>query len=399
MPTRRMLAVVSIASMTIATVGAVQTARPASLLLDRAHLQDVRARGGKGEAAVTAAIAALEEDARKALAIAPMSVMDKGVTPPSGDKHDYVSQAPYWWPDPARPDGKPYIRKDGQRNPEINAITDRDNLGRLGDAVTTLALAYAYTGREAYATHAAKLTRVWFIDPATRMNPHLTFGQYIPGINQGRGIGIIETRNLPELVDGVMLIAGSPAWTKADEDGLQAWMRAYLAWLLESPHGREEAKNGNNHETWYDVQVAGLALYTGQVDLARRTIEGARARIATQFEPDGRQPRELERTRSWHYSAFNLAAFMDLATLGDRVGVDLWNYRAADGRSIRQAVDYLVPFAAGERKWPFDEMAFSPDTVRPILRRAAAAWRDPKYAALANRIGGGSPRLMLTVPD
>jgi hypothetical protein len=323
--------------------------------------------------------------------------MDKAVAPPSGDKHDYLSQAPYWWPDPSKPNGTPYIRKDGQRNPEIGRITDRDNLGRLGDAVTTLALAYAYTGREAYAAHAARLVRAWFIDPATRMNPHLTYGQYIPGINLGRGIGIIETRNLPELLEGVLLIAGSPAWTRADEDGLQAWMRGYLSWLLESAHGREEAQNGNNHETWYDVQVAGLAIYTGQMDVARRTLEGARARIASQLEPDGRQPKEIERTRSWHYSAFNLDAFMDLATLGERAGVDLWHYRTADGRSIRQAVDYLVPYAAGDRKWPYDEMAFSPGTIHRILRRSAAAWREPKYAALADRIGG-DPKLVLTVP-
>ena len=361
-------------------------------------MRDVRARAEKGDAAIKAAIATLEEDAKKALAIAPMSVMDKAITPPSGDRHDYVSQAPYWWPDPSKPDGKPYIRKDGERNPEISKITDRDNLGRLGDAVTTLSLAYAYTGREAYATHAARLVRVWFLDPATRMNPHLQFGQYIPGINQGRGIGIIETRNLPELLDGVMLISGSPAWTKADEDGLQAWMRAYLTWLVESTHGREESKNGNNHETWYDVQVAGLALYTGQVDVARRTVEGARARIAAQIEPDGRQPRELERTRSWHYSEFNLAAFMDLATLGTHVGVDLWNYRTADGRSIRQAVDFLVPYAAGERTWAFDQITpFSASTMHTILRRGAVAWKEPKYRALADRVGGG-PRLILTIP-
>ncbi len=84
-----------------------------------------------------------------------MSVMDKTITPPSGDRHDYMSQAPYWWPDPAKSDGKPYVRKDGKRNPEISKITDRDDLGRLGGAVTTLGLAYAYTGRAEYATHAA----------------------------------------------------------------------------------------------------------------------------------------------------------------------------------------------------------------------------------------------------
>jgi hypothetical protein len=396
--TPRAAAVALLASIAFATPRALDATRPA-LLLDPAHIEHVRAHGAKGDASIEGAIATLEADARKALAIEPMSVMDKSITPPSGDRHDYVSQAPYWWPDPSRPDGKPYIRKDGERNPEISRITDRDNLGRLGDAVTTLSLAYAYTGREAYATHAARLVRVWFLDPATRMNPHLQFGQYIPGINQGRGIGIIETRNLPELLDGVRLIGGSPAWTKADEDGLQAWMRSYLTWLLQSTHGREEWKNGNNHETWYDVQVAGLALYTGQVDVARRALEGVRARIASQIGPDGRQPRELERTRSWHYSGFNLAAFMDLATLGRHVGVDLWNFRTADGRSIRQAVDFLVPYAAGERKWEFDQItSFSASTMHTILRRGAAAWKEPKYKALADRIGGGSSTLILTIP-
>jgi len=395
----RVVAVVSVVSIAIATTSAFQTKRPASLLLDRAYMNDVRARGEKGDATIKAAIATLEDDAKKALAIKPMSVMDKTITPPSGDKHDYMSQAPYWWPDPSKPDGKPYLRKDGERNPEISKITDRDNLGRLGGAVTTLSFAYAYTGREEYARHAARLMRVWFLDPATRMNPHLNFGQYIPGINQGRGIGIIESRSLPDMLDGIMLISSSPAWTKADEDALQGWMRAYLSWLIDSTHGREESKNGNNHETWYDVQVAGLAIYTGQGDLARRTLEGSRARIGRQIEPDGRQPRELERTRSWDYSEFNIAAFMDLATLGQHVGIDLWNYRTADGRSIRQALDFMVPYAAGEGKWAFDQITeFRASTIHRILRRGAVAWKAPKYKALADKIGGGGPRVILTMP-
>jgi hypothetical protein len=397
--TSRAGAIVSLVSISIATAGGFQTRLPASLLLDRVYMNDVRARGEKGDAAIAAAIARLEEDAKTALAVKPTSVMDKTITPPSGDKHDYMSQAPYWWPDPSKPDGRPYIRKDGERNPEISKITDRDNFGRLGGAVTTLSLAYAYTGREEYATHAARLMRVWFLDPATRMNPHLTFGQYIPGINQGRGIGIIETRSLPDMLDGIILISSSPAWTKADEVGLQAWMRQYLSWLTESTHGQEESKNGNNHETWYDVQVAGLALYTGQVEKARRTLEGSRARIGRQIAPDGRQPRELERTRSWDYSEFNLAAFMDLATLGTHLGIDLWNYRTADGRGIRPALDFMVPYAAGERLWTFDQITtFRASAIHQILRRGAVAWKEPKYKALADTIGGGSPRLILMMP-
>ncbi|MGH9313184.1 MAG: alginate lyase family protein [Vicinamibacterales bacterium] len=218
-------------------------------------------------------------------------------------------------------------------------------------------------------------------------------------INDGRGIGIIETRGLPDLVDGVLLVAGSSAWTPADESALNEWMGAYLTWLVESPHGRDEANNGNNHETWYDVQVASLAFYTGQPALARRTLEGARGRVARQIEPDGRQPRELERTRSWDYSIFNLTAFFHLATLGDRIGVDLWNYRTSDGRSLRQALDYLVPYAAGERRWTSPQItAFQPGAMHGLLRRAAVAWKTPAYRALATRAGGGSARLDLTTP-
>lgn len=371
---------------------------PPALLLDRAHLDDVAVRVRRGDPRLKASLAALEESARQALEMAPLSVMDKTVTPPSGDKHDYMSQAPYWWPDPSKPKGLPYVRRDGERNPEINRITDHANFDRVMGAVSTLGLAYHLTRREEYGNHAARLLRGWFLEPATRMNPHLEYGQGIPGLTQGRGIGIIETRGLPEMLDGVLLLGGSGAWKLADENRLHAWMTAYLRWLTESSHGKAEAQNGNNHETWYDVQVAALALYTGQQDVARRTLEGARTRIARQIEADGRQPRELERTRSWDYSIFNLRAFFDLAALGDRVGLDLWNYQTADGRSLRKALDYLVPFASGERKWTDAQITpFRPSELHALLRRSAVAWKEPQYRELALRVGGGNSRIDLTV--
>jgi hypothetical protein len=385
-------------ALTLAVAGA-QTAPPSLLLLDGRHVADVRARLLTGDARLKTALTTLEGEARKALAMTPVSVMDKKLTPPSGDKHDYMSQAPYWWPDPARPDGRPYIRKDGVRNPEISGISDRDSLGRLGGAGSARGRADHQKGEPEYARHAARLIRVWFLDPATRMNPHLRFGQGIPGINEGRGIGIIETRGLPDILDAVRLLSGASAWTASDDRALQDWMRAYVTWLVESPHGQDEGKNGNNHETWYDVQVASLALYTGQTDLARRTLERSRGRIASHFEPDGRQRRELERTRSWDYSAFNLTAFFNLAHLGGRVGVDLWNHRTHDGRSLRQGLDFMVPVAAGERKWTFDQITdYRPGELHWLLRRAAVAWKEPKYRELADRIGGGNARMDLTVP-
>src|SRR6202165_907703 len=62
---------------------------------------------------------AIRDAADRAMKAGPFSVMDKGTVPPSGDKHDYMSQAPYFWPDPKKANGLPYVRRDGERNPEI----------------------------------------------------------------------------------------------------------------------------------------------------------------------------------------------------------------------------------------------------------------------------------------
>jgi hypothetical protein len=375
------------------------TATPQLLMVDGPHVASVRDSLRRGEPQFRVALADLETDANRGLTVAPMSVVDKGVTPPSSDKHDYMSQAPYWWPDPSKPGGKPYIRRDGQRNPAIDKITDRANLERLARTAFSLSLAFYFTGREDYAQHTAQLVRVWFLDSPTRMNPNLNFGQGIPGIADGRPAGIVETRFLPQIMDSVMLLQGSSAWPAADDQGLKNWMRAYLKWLQESSLGRDEATRGNNQETWEEVQVVSLALYTGQADVARAALQRSQVAISKEFEPDGRQPRELARTRSWDYSIFNLIAYLHVAELGGRVGVDLWNYRTPDGRSLRQGVDYLIPFATGEKRWPHKQITpFRPSELHPVLRLAAVGWKNPTYRALAQQIGGATAMLELTFP-
>src|SRR5690349_2391277 len=137
---------------------------PRVFLCDGSRLQAVRAAIGRGDKEMESAWSKLQRDAQKALAGGPFSILNKGVTPPSGDKHDYMSQAPYFWPNPKTPNGLPYIRRDGERNPEINKITDHKSLDDLENSVETLALAYYFKGDEVYAAKAVQLLRAFFLD-------------------------------------------------------------------------------------------------------------------------------------------------------------------------------------------------------------------------------------------
>jgi len=336
--------------------------------------------------------AAAMHAADQAMKEGPFSVMQKDMTPPTGDKHDYMSLAPYFWPDPKSPNGLPYIRRDGERNPEISKIPDHGNMGRLGRDARALALAYYLTGNESYAGRAALLLRIWFLDPATRMNPNLEFAQGIPGINHGRPTGVLESQDLTYVVDAIGLLAGSKNWSARDQKEMEAWFRSYIKWLQESPNGMGERNAKNNHGTYYDIQLADFALFLGNQELARQVIQESESkRIASQIEPDGSQPLELARTRAFSYSVMNLRGLMALAQLGQPLDVDLWAFKTADGRSIRKALDFLAPFAAGQKKWEYKQITgLNPAELSPLLLRAAAYYHEPKYDQLARKLESSS---------
>lgn len=329
----------------------------------------------------------VREAADREMHVGPFSVMENKMIPPSGDRHDYMSMGIYWWPNPATHSGLPYVRYDGRRNPQTAKIPDHANLSRLEEAVQTLGLAYYLTGDEAYAARSAMLLRVWFLNPSTRMNPNLNDAQAVYGRDNGRGFGVLDARNMSEILDGITLIKNSPALTVADKRGLHKWFSEYLKWLQASRNGQQESHAKNNHGSWYDEQFVGIALYLGDKGLAQERAEMAKTLIAHQIKSDGEQPLELARTASFSYSGFNLDALSLLALEASPLNVDLWDFHAKNGASLQVALDYLLPYAMGKKKWPYTAINGVPtnNLVQPLLL-AAIHFHKHKYLMLAREL-------------
>ncbi|MBB5063887.1 alginate lyase family protein [Granulicella mallensis] len=328
----------------------------------------------------------VRKDADAALQTPPLTITVKTKTPPSGDKHDYMSMARYWWPNPDTKDHLPYVRHDGLSNPEIKGITDHELLDRVAGSSRALALGWYLTGDERYAAHATLLLRTFFLDKATAMNPNLEFAQYVAGVNTGRGTGVLDARGLSIAVDAVGMLAGSKSWTPEDQAALQHWFGEYYTWLTTSTNGKEEAAAANNHGSWYAVQAASIAMFLGKTDDAQKIAERLRdQRIPSQFDAQGMQKYELVRTNSFSYSAFNLDALTNLAAIVAPTGIDLYKPVKPGTPGILTGVDALLPYDA-QHPWPHDQISKGKeDSLCPALIRTAAHTQDAKYTEAERR--------------
>lgn len=306
------------------------------------------------------------------------TVVDKSGPSPTGDAHDYVSYARYWWPNPDTSTGLPYVRHDGHHNEVQVAKGDRGRIGRFCSTVVTLAAAWSADHDAAAARRAGDWLRAWFVTPATRMNPNLEYAQVRLGHahNHGSNSGVLDGRGLGDVVDALQLLDGSPALSSADATAIRGWYTQYLHWLLTAPNAQKERAAKNNHGTWYLAQAIPIARYVGRDDVARELAESDKALLAHQIRPDGSQPEELRRVDGLGYSKFNLEAQFHVAALAAPLGIDLWHYTAPDGSgSLKKAVAYLRPYNADPSKWPHAQRAkLKPGFLDEILKQADAVW-------------------------
>lgn len=344
---------------------------PAVFILNGDVLSRKKAAINNKDAVLMPAYKKLLKDADKALNEGPFSVMEKKNNPPSGDKHDYMSLAPYFWPDPAKKDGLPYIRKDGQTNPEVKDYKDKEYMPQLCELVHTLGLAYYFSGEEKYAAHAAKLLEVWFLNPDTKMNPNLNYAQAIKGVNNGRGAGLIDVRHFMKVIDAIGLLQGSRSWTTADQKGMQQWFADFLNWMQTSPVGTDELDAPNNHGTYYDALRLSIALFTNNKEAAKAIVQNVTKRLDSQMDAEGKFPLEMERTIALHYNVFDLHAFFMVASMAEKIGFDLWHYTSPSGASLKKGFTYLHPYMTKQKEWTGQQIKpFEFDEGYPLLLMA-----------------------------
>jgi hypothetical protein len=262
----------------------------------------------------------------------------------AGGKHDFFSEGDYWWPDPKNPGG-PYVQRDGMSNPD-NFVDHRRYLMRLSLQVPALAAAWVITKEQRYAAHAARHLNAWFVDKDTRMNPNLQYSQAIHGRVTGRGTGIIDTIHLVEVVRAIEVLP-------AVNTTVKAWFADYLHWMTTHPYGIEERDTKNNHATCWLMQAASFARLTNNTSV----LQFARDRfksvlIPGQLAADASFPEELRRTKPYGYSLFNLDAMATICEILSTRQDNLWTFELPDGRGMRRALDFMVPYIRNKSSWP-----------------------------------------------
>jgi hypothetical protein len=319
-------------------------------------------------AANKTASAQLRKLVEAALKAGPWSVTNHRPKNPGNAKlNDYYTEAPYWWPDPKNPSG-PYIRKDGERNPERTSENRRD-IGELCECLLTLGMGAGFLSDPRCSERAAKVISVWFIDPKTRMNPHLEFGQAVIGKNDGRGAGMIETVSLIDAAQGIALLEQSGKFDKDVSAGVRRWFADYLRWMTTSSKGLDEKNAGNNHATWWTAQVAAFATLLRDREIQAMAWTRYRTHlIPKQVKPDGSCPAEEARTKSLSYSTMNLDGYSILCRLAQLNGTDLWHWRAPSGVNLEKSFYYLKPYVLQPKSWSKQQITpFEPDRTRTIF--------------------------------
>jgi hypothetical protein len=311
--------------------------------------------------------------------------------------NNFTSLATYYHPNPDSATGFPYVRIDGERNVASRESSDNVYFGKFYSIFTPCCIVYRLTKSEDYSIKAIEALRTFFIDENTKMNPDLTYSGIVIGDSMEdiriRG-AIIDTNSLSILPDLMELLKPSPNWTMEIENGMVSWFESLVDWFKNNPRGVLQAGYSHNIKTSYVKQLCSYLCFCGKQDEAKAYLEeNLKDLLSAQIDGDGKQVLEMERVKNKHYSNFNLTLLVDLATISNSLGVNVWDYEDAEGKgSIKKAMKYMCHYHLHPEEWTAsDENSSNPAAVRKWLQAGSEIYDDQILSETMRQVAPYTP--------
>ncbi|KAF8208077.1 chondroitin AC/alginate lyase [Mycena galopus ATCC 62051] len=326
----------------------------------------------------------------------PWSVTDKPFNAPSGDPKDYMSWAPYYWPDCTGVGNTtvltpqqiwvtcPYVERDGQFNPDRYFFN-------VSDSVLYNALAHSFQNASSsvYSQNIVKFIDAWFLNNSTGMNPNLNYAQMERGPKGqlGTHTGVLDLKGMVKIVSGILILRklNCTDWTEAIDTQMNTWTTQYLTWLQTNKIGTEECAALNNHGSFCFNQLSALKLLVndipGSINASNTFFQGI---YQGQINSTGDQPFEAIRTHPYHYRNYNLGAMITNARILKFTdpSANPWNITTKDGTTIQDALNFVMTVnynTSGE--------AGAIEEIYPNIAAVASEYGDPtgKYVAFLQK--------------
>lgn len=291
----------------------------------------------------------------------------------SGDKHNYESLASYAWPDSTKVNGIPWIKRDGQLNPLTHKY-DREKMYSLYNNCVILSLAYYITVNRKYYDLYLQQIKLWFLNKETYMSPQFEYSQIYPGHNGYRGNpqGLIEAYELNGVLESIRLVSSvNSKFQHRIEPKIKKWFKKLGYWWSNSEKGKIVSKANNNHAIAYDELYINIAIFTLNKAMLESGMQLFLKHVREQIEPNtGKQPKELNRTRAYHYSVFNLTHMVEIMIMLNNSGLPVDNETY---KLVGNAFAYLRSFKGNQSGFPFknisNDWTYNTNTLGEDYRR------------------------------
>jgi hypothetical protein len=293
------------------------------LVFDEDSLVERKSRWQAGETESSLLVNRLVKRADRVILFPPPTLGGLVSAPKSAQAQDYFSLGAPWALQPFADPPTRALDEDGpwERSRQTLGASTQDNrwaLQRVFDETLLLTLAATFSGKASHWGAAAQRVRTWFIDPDTRMNPHLKFARIRPEQGEATGTsgGIIDFQDVYLFLDAVRLLQQhqNGEWLSNDDlMQLRSWFSVYLRWLSESPQGKTERASSNAHGPWYDLQIATIAAWLGDYEAVQSTVLRASERGAQQLCTQAAPQSSARLGAKSNESLFRIAGWQELA--------------------------------------------------------------------------------------